>query len=416
MSDADVVVVGGGLAGRIAALAAARRDASASVCLVADRNWDFRRQSACIDVLGYAPDGGGPLSNPFDAIGDLPAAHPYRIVGTETVRSGLSLFDDVLGDGYGGATTEQNALVATAFGRVRPVARYPTGTAAGLASERRETTLVGCQYLPEFDAPTAAERLEQTVSYRVDGITVQFPTDAHERIEMAETLDDNPITPEADPAREALAATVRMYQSGEERIGLPPVLGLREHDAVRAQFEEAFGVPVFEVPAGPPHVPGIRLGRTLEGALDEAGVDVLLETHVEEFDASDGHVERLHRRDGGTVTGSQFVLATGGLERGGIVTDRTSVTEPLFGCHVAAPSDRGDWADRAPLGDHPFARFGVSVDGDLRPLGVDEAPEYANLRAAGHVLGGYDPVAEHSGSGVAIATGYAAGRRAVENS
>jgi len=415
MSDADVVVVGGGLAGRTAALAAARRDASASVSLVADGNGDFRRESACIDVLGYAPDGDGPLSNPFAALADLPAAHPYRIVGTETVRAGLSLFDDVVGDSYGGASTDRNAVVPTAFGSVRSVARYPTGMQAGLASERRETTLVGFEFLPEFDAPTAAERLERAVSYRVDGITVQFPTDDRERIEMAEALDDNPITPDADPAREALAATVRMYQSGEERIGLPPVLGLREHDAVRAQFEEAFGVPVFEVPAGAPHVPGIRLGRTLEAALDEAGVDVLPDTRVEGVDANDGHVERLHRQDGETVTGSQFVLATGGLERGGIVADRPTVTEPLFGCHVAAPSDRGDWADRAPLGEHPFARFGVSVDEHLRPLGPNEGPEYANLRAAGHVLGGFDPVAEHSGGGVAVATGYAAGRGAVED-
>ncbi|PSQ46570.1 anaerobic glycerol-3-phosphate dehydrogenase subunit B, partial [Halobacteriales archaeon SW_12_67_38] len=36
--------------------------------------------------------------------------------------------------------------------------------------------------------------------------------------------------------------------------------------------------------------------------------------------------------------------------------------------------------------------------------------EYGNLRAAGAVLGGADFAAEKSGSGISLATGYAAGR------
>jgi glycerol-3-phosphate dehydrogenase subunit B len=98
----------------------------------------------------------------------------------------------------------------------------------------------------------------------------------------------------------------------------------------------------------------------------------------------------------------------------GVESDRERVYEPIFDCHVPHCEDRYDWFDTAAFGDHPFARFGVRTDGELRPTAADGSVEFENLRAAGSVLGGYDFAAEKSGSGVSIATGHAAGRRAAE--
>lgn len=410
----DVVVVGGGLAGRIVALAARERDSTTAVTLLGGANWAFDREDGLVDVLGYAPDGSGPVSDPFAAIGTLPETHPYRIVGTESLRDGLAAFDDAVGEMYCGGSTDANALVPTAFGRLRPTARYPRSVAAGLASQTRETTLVGFEHLPEYDAPPAAERLEDVVPFRVNGTTVQFPTDDRTRTAMAETLDTNPTAAGGAPSREALAATVQVYQTGEKRIGLPPVLGLEETTTVREQFETAFGVPVFEVPAGSPSVPGVRLGRRLESALEAAGVTVRPDARLRDFDATDGRIDRVRLHDETEIVGTQYVLATGGVARGGITSDRTGVTEALFDCHVDAPDRRREWATRDPLGRHPFARFGVDVDGELRPLDETGTPVYENLRAAGRVIGGFDPVAENSSGGVAVATGYAAGRLAAD--
>ncbi|MEF8854213.1 MAG: FAD-binding protein, partial [Haloarculaceae archaeon] len=91
--DSDVLVVGGGLAGSMAALAAARADRGATVGLVSDGETTLRAASGLIDVLGYTPDGEGPLRDPFEAIPDLPTEHPYPTVGLEAVREGLALFD-----------------------------------------------------------------------------------------------------------------------------------------------------------------------------------------------------------------------------------------------------------------------------------------------------------------------------------
>ena len=79
------------------------------------------------------------------------------------------------------------------------------------------------------------------------------------------------------------------------------------------------------------------------------------------------------------------------------------------------PEDRYDWFEDGVFDDHAFARFGVDVGPDLRPRDERGNLEFANLRAAGATLGGCDYAAEKSGSGVSIATGYAAGRAATED-
>ena len=102
-------------------------------------------------------------------------------------------------------------------------------------------------------------------------------------------------------------------------------------------------------------------------------------------------------------------VQAGGLVGKGVESDREGVREPVFDCHVPQPADRYDWFETEVFGEHEFAAFGVSTDERLRPLDSNGDAEFENLRAAGSVLGGYDFAAEKSGSGVSIATGYAAG-------
>ncbi len=134
----DVLVVGGGVAGMTAALAAA--ETGASVRLVTKKQSTLRHASGLVDVLGYAD--GDLLADPFDAIDDLPADHPYAKVGVEAIRDGLARFDDVTGERYRGEHTDTNALLPTHGGAVKPTARYPASAAAGLASDDRDVLLV----------------------------------------------------------------------------------------------------------------------------------------------------------------------------------------------------------------------------------------------------------------------------------
>jgi glycerol-3-phosphate dehydrogenase subunit B len=413
--EQDVLVVGGGIAGCAAALAA--RESGAKVRLVSAKQSTLRNASGLVDVLGYTPDGDGPLVDPLAAIADLPEGHPYERVGRGAVEEALDLFDEVV-DWYRGDHTRKNALVPTQAGGVKPTARYPAHTAAGLASDDRDALLVGFEGLVDFDAPLAAAHLDAAgAPFDATGVTVAFPRSLKADAKVtryATLLDANSEADDGTPLRAALAEAVKPHLDGQERVGFPAVLGEHETSEIRAALGERLGAAVFEVPMGPPSLPGMRLDRALYDAMDEAGVRITTGNPVVDFEGEE-RIEAVYVEKNGQripYAAEEFVLATGGLVGKGIDSDREGVEEPIFDLHVPHPADRYDWFETEAFGDHPFAKFGVDVDRDLRPRTAGGDPAYPNLRAAGGVLGGYDFAAEKSGSGVSLATGYRAGDRA----
>lgn len=419
----DVLVVGGGLAGIAAAVGA--REQGARVRLVSHKQSTMRQASGLIDLLGYTPGGDGPIVDPFEAIAELPEGHPYERVGVDAVRAGMDMFDDAVGDAYAGGHTDRNALVPTHGGAIKPTARYPKSAASGLASAEGDALLVSFESMVEFDAPIAAAHLAATgVSYEADGVTIEFPgglRDDAKVTRFAHLLDRNDdvtVDGTAVPARTALAERVGDHVDDHERVGFPAVLGDDHPAEVRAELADQLGAAVFEVPMGPPSLPGLRLEDRLYAYLHEVGVRVETGNPIVDVESSDdGRVEHVIGDHSGRevpYSATEYVLATGGLVGKGIDSDREGVYEPVFDCHVPHPADRYDWFEDGVFDDHEFVRFGVPVDTDLRPLDANDDPEFENLRAAGSVLGGYDFPGEKSGSGVSLATGYAAGKRAGE--
>jgi glycerol-3-phosphate dehydrogenase subunit B len=439
----EVLVVGGGLAGTTAALSAARE--GADVRLVSHKQSTLQQASGLVDALGYIPprspdddptarptagrtgtrsDRPDPelVVDPFEALDRLPAGHPYRLVGADALRAGLTLFDETVA-GYRGGHTDRNALVPTFGGALKPTARYPDAAAAGLASDDRPMLVVGFRSLSAYDARMVADRLAAAgVPFPVAGAELEFPAAFREDATVtrfARALDrDEPAS--GTPARAALAAAVEPHlgdvESGAARVGFPAFLGDDDAGTVRADLADRLGVDVFEVPMGPPSMPGRRLEDALHAALEAAGVRH--ETGVPvvggETDGA-GRVERLLVDRAGTAVpyaAEAVVLATGGLVGKGLESDRTGVREPVLGCHVPHAADRYEWFVDDVFGDQPYARFGVRTDERLRPLGPDDEVQYPNVAVAGATLAGADVAREKSASGVSLATGLVAGREA----
>lgn len=411
MSD-DVVVVGGGIEGYSAALSALDADPSASVRVLSRDVDRFATETGLIDLLGYEPDSSGPVENPLSAIGRLPDSHPYSRLGVETIQEALALFDDAAGERYAGATTETNALLPTAVGRVAPAIRYPRSTANGVLSGPQSMRLVGFRAVVDFDAELAADRLDDQTPLDVSGRTMDAPLSAEAGAEIAAALDKNGVT-EGQPAREAFADAIEPTLDVQPRIGLPAVLGESETPAIVETLEERLYVSVFEVPLGPPSLPGRRLRSLLVDAVESRGGTVDSVTELAGTERSDGRVESVQANDD-SYEADSYVLATGGAESGGLLGEGGDLREPVFDCPVSVPSDR--FVDEQFLGDHPAVRAGVETDEALRPVDSRGSPVAENLHVAGRALESPNVIADHAASGFALVTGYEAGRRAGERS
>lgn len=407
----DVFVIGGGIAGMTAALAAAEQ--GVSVRVARKKQSTLRQATGLGDVLGYVS--GTLVSDPFDALDELPARHPYSIVGESALRAGLERFDAVTGDAYRGGQTDRNALVLTPGGSVKPTARYPRSMASGLANDQRDMLLVGFDRVVDFDAPVVAAHLAHTgVPFDSRGETIRFPLEFQPdatmtRYACALDADENGV-------RDRLAQRVGRIHEGEPRVGFPALLGLDDPNGVRQFLARTLGADVFEVPMGPPSLPGVRLESMFQAAVADAGVNVV-QNEVVDYESQGRTITGvLVDRNGQHIRydADAFVLATGGLVGTGLTSDRDGVREPVFDLHVSHPDHRDDWYVDEPYGNQPFPRFGVDVDDQLRPRTENGSIAFDNLRAAGSVLGGFDFAASCSGTGVSLGTGQFGGRTAAE--
>jgi anaerobic glycerol-3-phosphate dehydrogenase len=166
----------------------------------------------------------------------------------------------------------------------------------------------------------------------------------------------------------------------------------------------------FELLASPPSPHGWRLQQAI-------GLGAV-RAEITSFETSR---DRITSARSGTRTfhADAFVLATGRHIGGGLLANRTT-KEPLLGLGVfyegqpavslATRLHHLKYLDAA-----AEMRQGLATDKRLHPLHEDGTAPYANLYAAGAVLGGYDYSGPY-GFGVPILTGWLAGRYAARQS
>jgi glycerol-3-phosphate dehydrogenase subunit B len=194
---------------------------------------------------------------------------------------------------------------------------------------------------------------------------------------------------------------------GDERVGLPALLGSMDPHGAWSDLEERLARRVFEIPTLPPSVPGMRLFEILRASLRAAGGRLVLGSEVVAAERVDGRVVAVSAHASGRdvrYVASSFVLATGGFTSGAIELGSDWVTrEVALGLAL-----RGEPAEGEPrfvpeyLAEQPMARVGVAVDAQQRAEGAE------NVVVAGAALPGAVPWRELSGEGIAVASGHRA--------
>jgi glycerol-3-phosphate dehydrogenase subunit B len=416
-SKADLVVIGAGLAGMAAALFAA--DRGFKTILVGSTVGEILFASGALDLLGIYPvEQQNRWENPWAGINSLIQdcpEHPYGRLGLENIRNGWNKFLDILhrADLFYRGWPERNVCLATCAGTVKITHQVPETMWSGVVGlkEKLATLMVDFEGMKDF----SAVQMVKTLRSRWPGLRAQrlkfpYPLKGVDRqnVFMAEAL----RSPEV---RARMADTLKSSLEGEELVGMPAILGLRQSQAVAAELADQIGVPVFEIPTMPPSVPGLRLKDAIEQELLRCSA-VLMQGKRAVTINQNGRkcvsvvVHSEQSRE--TLETRGIVLATGRFLGGGLVADGSTIREALLDLPVHQPSKRQDWHLHSfldPRG-HPVNRAGLEVDDFLRPLEADGRCACENLFVAGSLLAHQDWKRMKCGSGLAVATAYGAVR------
>jgi glycerol-3-phosphate dehydrogenase subunit B len=214
---------------------------------------------------------------------------------------------------------------------------------------------------------------------------------------------------------EALEDALKRFSP--ERIGFPAVLGLHNAVSVKDDLEAKLGRPVFEIPTLPPSIPGMRLHAILFKEIQRFGGQVVDGTQVISAEIQDHVIQTVWSEAAARPMphrARQFVLATGGILGGGIRLEPDGrLREVVMDLGLTGRNGEKDWLTRSFLGSggHPIFSYGVKVDKDFRPVDESGRLLLRNLYVAGATLAGCDPIHELSLEGIALVSGYLAGRK-----
>jgi glycerol-3-phosphate dehydrogenase subunit B len=345
--------------------------------------------------------------------------HPYTLLGKGKILSAMGCFQNLTRSNlpYSG-DFNSNTLIPTALGTFHPTCLVPETMKNGNLSFPGHILLLGLEGLKDFSSYLASANLnllkerglvapifraETLAGLGLGGKTINS-------INLAEAFDD----PEF---RDRFARRVKPLLKEGEKLGLPAVLGFRSSYQAWADLQKKLEAEIFEIPLPPPSIPGLRLYNFLRDSLQGKGVRTIIGLSVLKPLTEAGKIRAMilgDSRKSPIYRASAFVLATGKFVGGGLDAQRRRVFESLFDLPVQFPGKRGDWfrPQLLTLEGQPFNTFGVEVNDNLQPVDTEGKVVYRNLFAAGGILARADSMAEKSGGGIAIATGYAAGRSA----
>ena len=410
----QLMVVGAGMAGTAAALFAARRGLAT---VQAGLTGETLYASGLFDLYGVTHDSSRQLvDNPWEGLARLKTEcpeHPLSRVPSDQIRAAMDQLTAFLGTAgypYTGHANK-NARLITSVGSVKRTFRVPTTMWPGVAAlETRQPCLIlDIPGLRGFSANQIVETLKPAwPDLRAASVDIPWETRLGPKYaeHIARGLD-------APGGRRELADAIRPHLGQETVIGLPAVLGIYDVCGVHQELEQMLDRRIFEIPTMPPAISGVRLKEAFDIHVPKLGVTTFYHHSVLSVDRrQDGRFElQLGKNEPETtIVADNVLLATGRFLGKGLVAERRGIRETLLDLPVCQPRNRSGWhrEDFLDARGHAINLAGLAVDDHFRPVAADGRPVYENLYAAGTILAHQDWMRTKSGTGLAVATAYAA--------
>ena len=392
MKTSDVIIIGGGLAGLMAAAVAASRKQKVTVLTYGS---------------GSLPLASGAID--FGSLENLPAHHPYKKIGLKACDAAAKFLIDIAAQAnlpYSGKISSLLPIV-TAVGTLKYSALVPESMNASNLADKKKIFVVGIAGLKDFYAPMIADNLKKHFpdkTFEVAKIDLHMLGGRDITCMDAAQL----ITDNEQPLANELKA---LNATADDAIIIPPILGVAgnfSRDVVKTQLRAE----LIETTCLPPSPPGIRLQRAFIKYLQASGVrffenSKVVRGVVEGKKITGVVVENVVREK--VFHARKVILATGGFYSGGIqMRDFDNPREPIFDIPVFFPTGAENWSNAQLFSDKPqgFSMTGILTNDNLNPADANGKIIYDNLHVVGANLGGVDKIFERSAGGIAIASAY----------
>jgi len=413
--ECELMIIGLGISGMASALFAANRGISV---VQTGMTGEIIFASGLIDLMGVHPVQNQKIwDDPWAAIEavskDIPA-HPYARIKKKHIQNALDEFTSFFADAgfYYRKHENRNSRLITSAGTIKQTYLVPQTMWNGVSAleQKAPCLIIDFHGLKDFSARQIVSVLKK-----------KWPALQHLRISVpgagekgGEVYSENIARSLELPSnREKLAENIRPYLKSIQAVGMPPILGMHRTDIALSHLKELIGVPVFEIPAMPPSITGLRLREAFEEHFHGDGIRTLYQKKV---------LESRSLADGGfafdvgtqekeiTVKAKGALLASGRFIGKGLAADRKHIRETIFDLPVFQSENRTGWHNKDFLSKngHEINTTGIEIDNDFRPVEASGKPVFQNLFAAGSILAHNDWKRMKCGSGVAVATAYGA--------